>query len=77
MTDSQVAGEQMVSLRARTWLHRHNKLLRSTVIRMMQRGLVVGLHWVSTEFQPANPPSRLDAAACSSPLHALRWAEFR
>ena len=68
VTDSQVAGAQMVSLRSRTWLHRQNRLLRSIVIRMTQCGLVVGLHWVSTEFQPADPLSRLDAVACSSPF---------
>ena len=76
VTDSQVVGAKMVSLRARTWLHRQNKLLRSTVMRMTQCGLVVGMHRVSTEFQPADPPSRLVAVACSSPLHALRLARF-
>ena len=77
VTDSQVAGAQMVSLRARTWLHRQNKLLRSTVIRLTQCGLVVGVHWVSSELQPADPPSRLDAVACSSTLRALRLAQLR
>ena len=50
VTDSQLAGAQMASLRARTWLHRHIRLLRFTVIGMTQCGLVVGLHWISTEF---------------------------
>ena len=68
VTDSQVAGAEMVSLRARTWLHRQNRLLRATVIRMTQCGLVVGLYWISTEFQPADPPSRLDAVAPSPPF---------
>ena len=76
-TDSQVAGAQMVSLCARTWLHRQNRLLRSIVIRMTQCGLVVGLHWVSTEFRPADAPSRLDTMAYSSPLFALRLAQIR
>ena len=76
-TDSQVAGARMVSLRARTWLHRQNRLLRATVVRMTQCGLVVGQHWISTKFQPADPPSRLDAVASSSPLHALRLAQIR
>ena len=67
----------MVSLRVRTWLHRQNRLLRGTSIRMRQCGLVVGLHWISTEFQPADPPSRLDTVANSSPLHALRLAQVR
>ena len=75
VTDSQVAGAQVVSLRARTWLHRQKRLLRGTIIRMRQCGLVVGLHWISTEFQPANPPSRLDAVANLSLLRALRLAE--
>ena len=77
VTDSQVAGAEMVMLRARTWLRRQSKLLRSTVIRMTQRGMVVGLHWVPTDFQPADPPSRLDAVACSSPLRALCLAQLR
>ena len=77
VTDSQVAGAQMVTLRARTWPHRQNRLLRSIIIRLTKCGMVVGLHWVSTEFQPANPPSRLDAVACSSPLRALRLAQLR
>ena len=76
VTDSQVAWAHMVSLRARTWLHRQNRLLRSIVILMTQYGLVLGVHWVSTEFQPADPPSCLDAVACSSPLHALRLAHI-
>ena len=77
VTDSHVAGAQVVSLRARAWLHRQNRLLRGTIIWMKQCGLVVGLHWISTEFQPADPPSRLDTVANSSPLHALRLAQVR
>ena len=77
VTDSQVAGAQMVPLRAPTWLHGQNRLLRSTFTRMTHCGVVLGLHWVSTEFQPADPPSRLDVVACSSPLHDLRLAQFR
>ena len=61
----------------RTWLHRQNRLLRSTIKRMTQCGLVVGLHWVSTGFQPADPPSRLDAVVSSSPLPALYLAQLR
>ena len=77
VTDSQVAGAQVVSLRERTWLHRQNRLLRGAVIQMKQCGLVVGLHWISTEFRPADPPSRLDTVANSSPLHALRLTQVR
>ena len=77
VTDSQVAGAQMVSLRARTWQHTQNRLLRSTAIRMTQCGMVVGLYWVSTEFQLADPPSCTDAVAFSSPLGGLPLAQFR
>ena len=66
----------MVSLRARPWLHRQNRLLRATVIRRTRCGLVVGPHWISMEFQPAGP-SGLDVVASSSPLHALHLARIR
>ena len=45
-----LVSAQMVSLRARTWLQRQNRLLRGIIIGMRQCGLVVGLHWISTEF---------------------------
>ena len=71
LTDSQVAGNQLVHLRARTWLGKQMRLLRSISIRMRQWGLVVGVRWVPTDVQPADPPSRLDAEASLSKLLAL------
>ena len=34
---------------------------------------MVGVHWISTEFQPADPPSRLDAVANASPYVLCDW----
>ena len=56
-TDSTAAGYQAVGLRAKTWLKRQMRVLRSLVWRLVVSGMVVRFVWVPSALQPADPLS--------------------
>ena len=57
--DSTAAGYQALGLRAKTWLKRQMRVLRSLVWRLAGSGMVVRFVWVPSALQPADPLSRL------------------
>ena len=57
-TDSIAASYQAVGLRAKTWLKRQMRVLRSLVWRLAVSGMVVRFVWVPSALQPADPLSR-------------------
>ena len=76
--NSEVAIAQLLKVRPKSVLNALHKVLRGLVRHLVCSGIVVGVLWVPTGFQPADPMSRLQGDRGDKPkAECMSWLIYK